>query len=61
MRRIEAKRRKASALRLKRSKFLASLRHRLSHAKVCSTTHRLGKTMKPLAWSDRFTISTFTR
>lgn len=40
-----------------RSKSLASLRHLPSHAKVRSTTHRRGRTSKPLALSDRLTIS----
>lgn len=57
MRRIEASLRNASALRDRFSKSLASLRHRPNHAKVRSTTHRLGKTWKPLAMSDRLTIS----
>jgi hypothetical protein len=38
MRRIEASRRNASAFRLRFSQSLASLRQRLSQAKVCSTT-----------------------
>jgi transposase len=46
MRRIEASLRKASALRLRHSQSLASLRHRPSQAKVRSTIHRLGKTTK---------------
>ena len=57
MRRIDARRRKASALRLKFSQSLANLRQRPSQAKVLSTTHRLGKTSKPLAASERLTIS----
>ena len=36
---------------------LASCRQRPSHAKVRSTTHRLGMTSKPLAVSERLTIS----
>jgi putative transposase len=40
------------------SKSLARRRLRPSHAKVRSTTQRLGKTSKPLAWSDRLMIST---
>jgi hypothetical protein len=46
---MEARRRKASALRLRLSKSLASLRHRPSQAKVLSTIQRLGKTTKALA------------
>jgi EAL domain-containing protein (putative c-di-GMP-specific phosphodiesterase class I) len=57
MRRIDAILRKASALRERFSKSLASLRHRPSHANVRSTTQRLGRTSKPLAVSDRLTIS----
>ena len=37
---------------------LARRRQRLSHAKVRSTTQRIGRTTKPRAWSERFTIST---
>jgi len=48
MRRIDASLRKASALRDRFSKSLANLRHRPSHAKVRSTTQRLGRTSKPL-------------
>ena len=50
--------RNARALRLRLSKSLARRRQRLSHAKVRSTTQRIGRTTKPLAWSERFTIST---
>jgi len=57
---IDAIRRKASALRLRFSQFLASLRQRLSQAMARSTIHRLGKTTKPFAWSERLTISTST-
>ena len=39
------------------SQSFASLRHRLSQAKVRSTTHRLGRTSKPWAVSDRLMIS----
>ena len=49
MRRIEARRRKASAFRVRFSKSLARRRQRLSQAKVRSTTHRRGKTAKPFA------------
>ena len=48
MKRIEARRKKASALRLRFSQSLASLRQRLSHAIVRSMIQRLGRTMKPL-------------
>ena len=58
---VEATRRKARPLRFKHSQSLESLRHRLNHAKVCSTTHRLGKTTKPFTASERLTTSTFTR
>src|SRR3954451_3330403 len=57
---IEARRRNASAFRLRFSQSLASRRQRPSHANVRSTTHRFGNTTKPLAWSERLTISTFT-
>src|SRR5690348_755026 len=57
IRRIEARRRNASALSVRFSKSLASRRQRLSHARVRSTTQRMGSTTKPLAWSDRLTIS----
>ena len=43
---------------LRFSQSLASLRHRPSHAKVRSTTQRLGRISKPLAMSERLTIST---
>ncbi len=49
MRQIEARRRKASAFRVRFSKSLARRRQRLSQAKVRSTTHRRGKTAKPFA------------
>jgi hypothetical protein len=49
MRRIEARRRNASALRLRFSQSLASLRQRLSQAMVRSTIQRLGNTTNPLA------------
>jgi hypothetical protein len=48
MRRIEARRKNASAVRLRFSQSLASLRQRLSQAMVRSTTQRLGKTTNPL-------------
>ena len=47
--RIAASRRNASALCVRFSNSLASRRHRLSHARVRSTTHRRGRTSKPLA------------
>ena len=40
MRRMDARRRNASAVRLRFSQSLARRRHRLSHAMVCSTTHQ---------------------
>jgi mannosyltransferase OCH1-like enzyme len=49
MRRIDARRKNASALRLRFSQSLASLRHRLSQAMVRSTTQRRGNTTNPLA------------
>ena len=60
MRRIEARRKKASAFWLKHSQFRASRRHLPSQAKVRSTIQRFGRTTKPLARSDRLTISTLT-
>ena len=48
MRRIEARRKNASALRLRFSQSLASLRQRLSQAMVRSTIQRLGRTANPL-------------
>jgi RNA polymerase sigma factor (sigma-70 family) len=48
MRRIEARRKNASAFRLRFSQSLASLRQRLSQAMVRSTIQRLGKTANPL-------------
>ncbi len=49
MRRMEARRRKARALRLRHSQSLASLRQRPSQARVRSTIQRLGRATKPLA------------
>ena len=49
MRRMGARRRKASALRLRHSQSLASLRQRPSQAKVRSTIQRLGRVTKPFA------------
>src|ERR1019366_5843477 len=48
MRRIEARRKNASAFRLRFSQSLASLRQRLNHAIVRSTIQRLGNTTNPL-------------
>src|SRR5262245_23937649 len=61
MRRIEARRRNASALRLRFSQSLASLRQRLSQAKVRSTTQRRGSTTNPFVRSERLTISVSSR
>jgi hypothetical protein len=56
--RIEASLMNARALRFRFSKSLANRRQRLSHAKVLSTTHRLGRTLKPLTAFERLTMST---
>ena len=56
IRRMDASLMKATAIAVRFSKSLARRRHRLSHARVLSTTHRRGKTSNPLALSDRFTI-----
>jgi len=56
-RRMDARRRKASALWLRFSQSLASRRQRLSQAIVRSTIQRWGRTTKPLARSQRRTIS----
>jgi len=56
MRRIEARRRKMRALRLRFSQSLAKRRHRFNQAIDRSTIQRLGKATKPLAASDRLTI-----
>ena len=45
---MEARRKKASALRLSISQSLASLRQRPSQATVRSTVQRFGRTTKPL-------------
>src|SRR6266436_5631579 len=58
MRRIDARRKNASAFRLRFSQSLASLRQRLSQAMVRSTIQRLGNTTNPLTRSERLTIST---
>src|SRR5262245_54531368 len=57
MRRIEASRRNASALRLRFSQSFASLRQRLSQAKVRSTTQRRGSATNPFVRSERLTIA----
>ncbi len=49
MRRMDARRRNVSALRLRFSQSLTSRRHRLSQAMVRSTTQRRGSTTNPLA------------
>src|ERR1700730_13899151 len=54
MRRIEARRRKASAFRVRFSKSLAKRRQRLSHAKVRSTTQRRGRSSKPFGLIGAF-------
>jgi hypothetical protein len=46
---MEARRRKASAFRLRFSQSFASRLHRPSHANVLSTTHRFGRTTNPFA------------
>src|SRR6266849_11056600 len=48
MRRIEARRKKAKAFRLRHSQSFAKRRQRLSQAIVRSTIQRLGKTTNPL-------------
>src|SRR4051794_11660205 len=58
MRRTEAQRRKASALRFRRSQSLAGRRHRLSQARVRSTI-QLGSATN-LWKSDRLTIARVT-
>jgi hypothetical protein len=58
---MEARRRKASALRLRHSQSLASLRQRPSQARVSSTIQRLGRTTKPLAWPNRLTLEVDAR
>ena len=56
MRRIEARRKNARAFRLRHSQSLAKRRQRLSQAMVRSTIHRLGKTAKPFALSERLHV-----
>src|SRR5665213_1232846 len=51
----------ASALAIVASKSFASRRLRLSQAMVRSTTQRRGNSLKPLAASDRLTISMVQR
>src|SRR5258706_15945709 len=58
MRRIDARRKNASAFLLRFSQSLASRRQRLSHAMERSTIQRLGRTTNPLTRSERLTIST---
>src|SRR5258707_5277655 len=58
MRRIDARRKNASAFLLRFSQSLASRRQRLSHAIERSTIQRLGRTTNPLTRSERLTIST---
>src|SRR5215475_6401671 len=60
MRRMEASLMKARALRLRFSQSLASRRQRFSQAIVRSTIQRLGNGTKPLARSERLTISVLT-
>ena len=59
MRRTEAQRRNASAVRLRHSQSWARRRHRLSQAMVLSTIQRFGSTTN-LWRSERLTISTLT-
>jgi hypothetical protein len=49
IKRMEASLTKASAILVRFSKSLASLRQRPSQAKVRSTTHRFGRILNPLA------------
>jgi hypothetical protein len=58
---MDARRRKARALRLRHPQSLVGLRQRPNQGNVCSTIQRLGRTRKPAAQSDRLTISTLTR
>src|ERR1019366_6349812 len=60
MNRIDANNRNARAFLLRYSQSWARRRHRLSQAKVRSTTQRLGRRTNPFAESDRLTISTST-
>src|SRR5690348_2328355 len=61
IRRIEARRRKARAFRFRFSQSLAKRRQRLSQPIVLSTIQRFGRTTKPLAASERLTISSLPR
>lgn len=54
---MEATNIRASALAIVASKSLVSGRQSPSQAKVRSTTHRHGRTSKPLAMSERLMIS----
>lgn len=54
---MNASRRKANAVREKVPRILASRRQRTSQANGRSTIHLLGSTTKPLAGSERLTIS----
>ncbi len=56
-RRILATSAQAVELSIVRSQSLANRRHLPSHAKVRSTTHRLGSRTKPFALSGRLTVS----
>ena len=56
-RRILARSAQAVELSIVRSQSLANRRHLPSHAKVRSTTHRLGSRTKPFALSGRLTVS----
>jgi superoxide dismutase len=58
MRRIDARRKNASAFLLRFSQSLASRRQRLSQAMERSTIQRLGRSTNPLTRSERLTIST---
>jgi hypothetical protein len=58
MRRIDARRKNASAFLLRFSQSLASRRQRLSQVMERSTIQRLGRTTNPLTRSERLTIST---
>jgi hypothetical protein len=53
---MDARRRNAIAVRLRFSKSFASRRHRPNQPRLRSTTHRFGRTSKPIAVSERFTI-----
>jgi len=55
---MDARRRNATAVRLRYSKSFADRRHRPNQPRLRSTTHRFDRTSKLLAVSERFTIST---